>query len=217
MQHRRNHATLILMPSSQPFRICVFCGSANGAGPAYVQAAKELGRNIAAAGMGLVYGGATVGLMGVLADAALEGGAEVIGVMPDVLMDREIAHQGLTRLHIVKTMHERKALMSDHADAFIALPGGYGTLDEFIEIVTWAQLRIHQKPCILLNINGYFDGFLAFLDHGVQQGFIRPENRALIHIARNVDDALEMAQATPKEAPSRRVMRETMDSGVQRK
>jgi uncharacterized protein (TIGR00730 family) len=170
MQHRRSHATLILMPSSQPFRICVFCGSANGAGPAYVQAAKELGRNIAVAGMGLVYGGATVGLMGVLADAALEGGAEVIGVMPDVLMDREIAHQGLTRLHIVKTMHERKALMSDHADAFIALPGGYGTLDEFIEIVTWAQLRIHQKPCILLNINGYFDGFLAFLDHGVQQG-----------------------------------------------
>ncbi|HEX3436028.1 MAG TPA: TIGR00730 family Rossman fold protein, partial [Pseudacidobacterium sp.] len=167
------------MPETNQPRICVFCGSADGADPAYVQTAKELGHSIAVSGMGLVYGGATVGLMGVLADAALAAGAEVIGVMPDVLMDREIAHRGITHLHFVKTMHERKALMYDHADAFIALPGGYGTLDEFIEIVTWAQIRIHQKPCILLNINGYYDSFLAFLDHAVAQGFIKPENRKL--------------------------------------
>jgi uncharacterized protein (TIGR00730 family) len=182
------------MSLPNPFRVCVFCGSANGVGPACVQAAKDLGHNIAISGMGLVYGGATVGLMGVLADAALKDGAEVIGVMPDVLTDREIAHRGLTKLHIVRTMHERKALMAEHADAFIALPGGYGTLDEFIEIVTWKQLKIHQKPCILLNINGYFDGFLAFLDHAVQQGFIKPENRTLIQIAESVESALALAQ-----------------------
>ncbi|HZU10568.1 MAG TPA: TIGR00730 family Rossman fold protein [Pseudacidobacterium sp.] len=187
------------MSHPNPFRICVFCGSANGTGPAHAQAASELGHKIAVSGAGLVYGGATVGLMGILADAALKGGAEVIGVMPDVLMDREIAHRGLTKLHIVRTMHERKALMAEHADAFIALPGGYGTLDEFIEIVTWKQLKIHQKPCILLNINGYFDGFLAFLDHAVQQGFIKPENRALIQIAESVESALALAQqSTPQ-------------------
>lgn len=155
--------------------------------------AKELGRRIAAAGIGLVYGGATVGLMGVLADAAIGGGAEVIGVMPEVLMGREIAHPGIAHFHVVKTMHERKALMYEHADAFIALPGGYGTLDEFIEIVTWAQLKIHQKPCILLNINGYYDGFLAFLDHGVAQGFIKPENRKIIQLASNPEAALRIS------------------------
>jgi uncharacterized protein (TIGR00730 family) len=189
------------------FRICVFCGSADGADPAYVQTAKELGQLIAAAGMGLVYGGATVGLMGVIADAALAGGAEVVGVMPDVLMNREIAHSGVTHLHVVKTMHERKALMYSHADAFIALPGGYGTLDEFIEIVTWAQLKIHEKPCIILNASSYFDGFLAFLDHGVTQGFIKPENRALIEVAADAESAIKIIQAKAisrlEEAPSR--------------
>lgn len=142
--------------------------------------------------MGLVYGGATVGLMGVLADAAIAGGAEVIGVMPDVLMDREIAHPGVTHFHVVKTMHERKALMYEHADAFIALPGGYGTLDEFIEIVTWAQLKIHQKPCILINANGYYDGFLAFLDQAMSQGFLKAENRKLIQVVGNAEVALEL-------------------------
>jgi uncharacterized protein (TIGR00730 family) len=176
---------------SRPY-ICVFCGSANGTDPAYAQTAKELGQSIAASGIGLVYGGATVGLMGILADAALAGGAEVIGVMPEVLMDREIAHRGLTKFHIVKTMHERKALMAEYSDAFIALPGGYGTLDEFIEIVTWAQLKIHQKPCILLNTNGYYDGFLTFLHHAVKQGFIKPENYSLIQIADNVESALKL-------------------------
>jgi len=180
------------MPN-QP-RICVFCGSADGADPAYVETAKELGQRIAAAGLGLVYGGATVGLMGVLANAALAGGAEVIGVIPDVLMDREIAHRRLTHLHVVKTMHERKALMYEHADAFIALPGGYGTLDEFIEIVTWAQLKIHQKPCILINTNNYFDGLLTFLDHAMSQGFLKPENRKLIQVADGAKAAIEAAQ-----------------------
>jgi uncharacterized protein (TIGR00730 family) len=173
-------------------RICVFCGSADGADPAYIHAARELGRRIAEAGMGLVYGGATVGLMGVLADAVIAGGAEVIGVMPDVLVDREIANPHVTHFHVVKTMHERKALMYEHADAFIALPGGYGTLDEFIEIVTWAQLKIHQKPCILINTNSYYDGFLTFLDHAMSQGFLKQQNRNLIRVADNAETALKM-------------------------
>ncbi len=182
------------MPQSNQPNICVFCGSADGADTAYAQTAQELGQRIAAAGMGLVFGGATVGLMGILANAAIAGGAEVVGVMPDVLMDREIAHRGVAHFHVVKTMHERKALMYEHADAFIALPGGYGTLDEFIEIVTWAQLKIHQKPCILLNTNGYYDGFLAFLDHGMTQGFIKPENRKLIQVAMDTEAALAIVQ-----------------------
>jgi uncharacterized protein (TIGR00730 family) len=186
------------MPSPAQLRICVFCGSSEAAHPSYAQAAKELGQRIAASGTCLVYGGATVGLMGIVADAALARGAEVIGVMPDVLMDREIAHPGLTKLHIVRTMHERKALMADQADAFIALPGGYGTLDEFIEIVTWKQIRVHQKPCILLNINGYFDGLLTFLDHAVGQGFIKPENRVLIQVADSPESALALATPAPK-------------------
>ena len=179
--------------SNQP-RICVFCGSANGADPVYAQTARELGQRMAAAGIGLVYGGATVGIMGILADAVIAGGAEVIGVMPEVLMDREIANRSITHFHVVKTMHERKALMYDHAEAFIALPGGYGTLDEFIEIVTWAQLKLHQKPCILINTNGYYDGFLAFLDHAMSQGFLKPENRGLIQVAKDAASALDISQ-----------------------
>ena len=128
-------------------RICVFCGSSVGANPKYVAEAKSLGLRIAGGGWGLVYGGTSIGLMGATADAALSGGAEVIGVLPQTLQDREIAHRGLTKLHIVGSMHERKALMASLSDAFIALPGGYGTLDEFFEIVTWAQLSIHSKPC----------------------------------------------------------------------
>src|SRR5277367_2334034 len=178
--------------SSHP-RICVFCGSADGADPIYAQTAKELGQRMAAA---------SIGLMGVLADAVIAGGAEVVGVMPDVLMDREIAHRSVTHFHVVKTMHERKALMYDHADAFIALPGGYGTLDEFIEIVTWAQLKLHQKPCILLNTNGYYDGFLAFLDHAMSQGFLKPENRELIRVATDAEAALAIAQSYWRTKPA---------------
>ena len=183
------------MPQSNQNRICVFCGSVEGTDPAYAQTAKELGQRMASAGIGLVFGGTTVGLMGVLADAALAGGAEAIGVLPEVLIEREIAHHGLTKLHIVKTMHERKALMYENADAFIALPGGYGTLDEFIEIVTWAQLRIHSKPCIIINTNGYFDGLLAFLDHAVTQGFIKPQNRKLVQVAGDAKSALAIIQS----------------------
>lgn len=182
------------MPKPTQPSICVFCGSSDGADPLYARTAKELGTRIAAAGMGLVYGGATVGLMGIVANAAIDGGAEIIGVMPEVLMDREIAHRGVTHFHVVKTMHERKALMYQHADAFIALPGGYGTLDEFIEIVTWAQLKIHQKPCILINTMGYYDGFLAFLDHAEAQGFLKPENRRLIQVAKDAETALAKVQ-----------------------
>ncbi len=132
--------------------------------------------------------------MGALADAALGAGGEVVGVIPDIIMDLEIGHRGLTELHVVRTMHERKALMSSRADAFLALPGGYGTMDEFIEIVTWAQLRIHSKPCVLVNVGGYYDALLAFLDTAMQQGFIKPENRGLVQVARDVSEALELVE-----------------------
>jgi len=173
-------------------RICVFCASADGNTPEYLQAARDLGRKIAEAGFGLVYGGASVGLMGAVADAAITAGGEVIGVIPDIIMEREIGHTGLTELHIVRTMHERKALMADKSDAFVALPGGFGTLEEFIEVVTWAQLRIHRKPCVLLNLNSYYDGLLAFFDHAVEQGLIKVENRDLIKMAHNANEVLEI-------------------------
>ena len=138
-------------------RVAVYCGSADGSDPVYLAEAKALGRAIAAAGLGIVYGGACVGLMGAMADAALAGGAEVIGILPEILSGSEIAHRGLTRLEMVATMHERKARMVKLADAFLMLPGGYGTLDEMMEIVTWKQLRLHAKPCILINTAGYWD------------------------------------------------------------
>ena len=141
--------------------------------------------------MGLVYGGASVGLMGALADAALAAGVPVVGVLPSVLESREIAHRGLTELHYVSTMHERKALMAERATAFLALPGGYGTLDEFLEILTWAQLGIHSKPCVLVNLLGFYDGLLAFLDHAVEAGFLKPRNRALIEVVNSVEQALD--------------------------
>jgi uncharacterized protein (TIGR00730 family) len=161
-------------------RICVFCGSNPGSGPAYVEAARSLGRTLAQTGRSLVYGGAKVGMMGALADAVLEAGGEAVGVMPEGLLRREIAHTGLTALHKVESMHQRKALMADLSDGFIALPGGYGTLDEFCEILTWAQLGLHGKPCGLLNVRGYFDSLLAFLDHGVREELLRPAHRGLI-------------------------------------
>jgi uncharacterized protein (TIGR00730 family) len=171
----------------------VYCGSADGNDPAYRAEAHALGREIAAARMGLVYGGANVGLMGAVADAALAGGAEVIGVLPEVLSGREIAHTGLTRLETVATMHQRKARMVALADAFLILPGGYGTLDETLEIITWSQLRLHAKPCILINTAGYWNGLLAFLDSTVAAGFLKPENRALLLVARDAAEALRLA------------------------
>ncbi|MGA8044418.1 MAG: TIGR00730 family Rossman fold protein, partial [Terracidiphilus sp.] len=170
-------------------RVAVYCGSASGADPVYLEAAQALGAAIAAAGMGLVYGGASVGLMGAVADAALAGGAEVIGVLPKVLAGSELAHTGLTRLEEVPTMHARKARMVKLADAFLILPGGYGTLDELMEIVTWAQLKIHAKPCVLINTAGYWNGLLDFLDTAVEAGFLKPRNRALLLVAGSAAEA----------------------------
>jgi uncharacterized protein (TIGR00730 family) len=174
-------------------RVAVYCGSADGSNPAFVAEAQALGASIAAAGLGMVYGGASVGLMGAVADAALAGGARVIGVLPEVLVGREIAHEGLTALELVSTMHERKARMSELADAFLVLPGGYGTLDELLEAVTWAQLRLHSKPCILINTAGYWDKLLAFLDSTVAAGFLKQKNRELLRVATNASEAVAMA------------------------
>ena len=173
-------------------RVAVYCGSSNGNDPSFLNDAVALGEAIAAAGLGLVYGGASVGLMGAVADAALAGGAEVVGVLPEVLSGSEIAHRGLTRLEIVQTMHERKARMVKLADAFLMLPGGYGTLDEMMEIVTWKQLRLHAKPCILINTAGYWDGLLEFLDRAVDAGFLKAENRELLQVAVTADAAVKM-------------------------
>ncbi|HEY1498409.1 MAG TPA: TIGR00730 family Rossman fold protein [Acidobacteriaceae bacterium] len=179
--------------------VCVFCASAAGASPMYLEAARDLGRMIAERGHGLLYGGATVGAMGAVADAALAAGGKVVGVIPEVIREREIDHRGLTEQHVVGTMHERKALLASRADAFVALPGGYGTMDEFIEIVTWAQLRIHAKPCVLVNVGGFYDGMLAFLDTCVAEGMIQAENRGLVQVARDPAEALRLVEATWRE------------------
>ncbi|MGE0043109.1 MAG: TIGR00730 family Rossman fold protein [Vicinamibacterales bacterium] len=160
--------------------ICVFCGSAEGRDPAFAAAARALGGELAGRGIGLVYGGGNVGLMGVVADAALAAGGRVTGVIPRPLVAREIAHTGLTDLRVVDSMHERKALMADLSDAFIALPGGYGTLEEIAEAITWTQLGVHLKPCGLLNVAGFYDGLLAFLAHASDQQFIKPANLDIV-------------------------------------
>jgi uncharacterized protein (TIGR00730 family) len=161
-------------------RICVFCGSSPGSRPEYRSAAEALGAELARRNIGLVCGGGNVGLMGVLADAVLGAGGEAQGVIPEHLMAREIGHNGLTKLHVVRSMHERKALMADLSDAFIALPGGFGTLEEFCEVVTWTQLGLHAKPCGILNVLGYYSPLLAMLDHAVEEQFLKPENRGLV-------------------------------------
>lgn len=171
-------------------RAAVYCGSANGTDPAFLAEARALGAALARAGWGLVYGGASVGLMGAVADTALAGGAEVIGILPEILSGSEIAHHGLTRLEMVPTMHARKARMAHLADAFLVLPGGYGTLDELMEIITWKQLRLHAKPCVLINTGGYWNGLLAFLDTAVDAGFLKPQNRALLEVAHDANDAV---------------------------
>ena len=161
-------------------RICVFCGSNPGVNPAYKNAAAGLGRLLAERKIELVYGGGNIGLMGVLADAALEASGRVIGVIPESLMAKEVGHQGLTELRVVGSMHERKALMADLAEGFIALPGGYGTFEEFCEVVTWSQLGLHAKPCGVLNVEKYYDPLLALFDHAVKEGFLRSDNRTLV-------------------------------------
>lgn len=166
-------------------RVAVFCGSSPGVRPAYTGAARALGAALAAGGLGLVYGGGRVGLMGAVADAVLEGGGEATGVIPYALVQREVAHAGLTELHVVDTMHERKAKMAALADAFVALPGGMGTLEELTETLTWAQLGVHRKPCALLDVDGYYAPLAAFFDHAAAEGFIREEHRALLLVEQN--------------------------------
>lgn len=172
-------------------RVLVFCGSNPGRLPAYLEAAAALGTELATQGLGVVYGGASIGVMGALADAALASGGEVIGVIPRVLAEREVAHPGVSDMRVVETMHERKALMESLADAVIALPGGFGTLEELFEIVTWAQLGIHSKPVGLLNVAGYWDRLLDLLEHMVAEGFVRPEHRELLIVGDSPADLLE--------------------------
>ena len=161
-------------------RICVFCGSSQGSRPEYGAAAEEMAAELVRRKIGLVYGGGNVGLMGSIADAVLRAGGEAQGVIPEHLMAREVGHKGLTKLHVVRSMHERKALMADLSDAFVALPGGFGTLEEFCEVVTWTQLGLHAKPCGILNVLGYYSPLLRMFDHAVEERFLKPENRALV-------------------------------------
>lgn len=162
--------------------ICVFCGASAGDRPAYTGAARALAALLAQRDLTLVYGGGSIGLMGILADAALAAGGRVIGVLPEHLSRREVAHAGLTEMHIVGSMHERKALMARRADAFIALPGGLGTLEELFEVLTWSQLGLHGKPCALLNVGGYYDSMIAFLDQATARGFVQPRHRDMLLI-----------------------------------
>ncbi len=181
-------------------RICVFCGSSPGRRPEYREAAVQMAKELARRGLGVVYGGGNVGLMGALADTVLASRGEVIGVIPEQLMAREVGHKGLTQLHVVGSMHERKALMADLSDAFVALPGGFGTFEEFCEVVTWAQLGIIAKPCGMLNTLGYYSRFLEMFDHAVEEQFLRPENRALV-LAR--DTVPELLRALEEWRPTR--------------
>jgi len=172
-------------------RICVFCGSSAGARPEYARAAESLGRTLAARGLGLVYGGSSVGLMHRMATAALAAGGEVTGVIPEVLVDKEVAFTELSDLRVVGSMHERKALMAELADGFITMPGGFGTIDELVEMLTWAQLGIHDKPSGLLNVGGYFDSLMAFFDRSVEDRFLQPEHRKMLLVEEESADLLD--------------------------
>ena len=176
-------------------RLCVFCGSNAGQDPIYMAMARSLGETLAKSGVDLVYGGASVGLMGAVADAALAGGGRVIGVMPQALVDKEIAHKGLSDLRVVGSMHERKALMAELSDGFITLPGGLGTFEELFEVWTWAQLGYHRKPCALLNVAGFYDGLITFLDDVTERGFVKSVHRSML-IVENDPAALIEAMRT---------------------
>jgi len=180
--------------------ICVFCASSPGVDPRYAESARRFGSLLAQSGRRIVYGGGNTGLMGALADGALSGRGEIIGVMPGHLVEREVAHRGLTRLETVSSMHERKARLAEMADAFVALPGGLGTLEEFTEIWTWGQLGLHRKPYGILDVAGYYTPFLEFLDHALAQGFVRPEHRAMVHVAEDPVALLEAMENAPPPA-----------------
>jgi uncharacterized protein (TIGR00730 family) len=175
-------------------KICVYCGSSSGKRPEYIESANRLAKMLVEQDIGLVYGGASVGIMGVIADAVLAGGGEVIGVIPQSLVDKEVSHSGLTELTIVKSMHERKAIMADLADGFIALPGGLGTLEELFEILTWSQLGLHTKPCGLLNVDGYYDKLCGFLDHAVEEQFVKTLHREMLLIEETPEKLLVVMQ-----------------------
>lgn len=184
-------------------RVCVFAGAASGHRADYRDAAVQLGQELARRGIDVVYGAGGIGLMGVLADTVLAAGGHVIGVIPDALMKKEVAHANLSDLRVVRSMHERKAMMAGLSDAFIALPGGWGTLEEFFEVLTWSQLGLHQKPCGLLNAGGYFDGLLQFLDHAMAEGFVRQEYGSLVSVERTSGallDRLALFEPQPRES-----------------
>jgi uncharacterized protein (TIGR00730 family) len=179
-------------------RICIFCGSSTGTSPIYADSARAMGQALLRRGIGLVYGGGNVGLMGTVADVVMQGGGEVIGVIPEALVTRELAHGDITQLIIVHSMHERKAKMAELSDAFIAMPGGYGTFEEFCEIITWAQLGLHRKPCALLNVDRYYEPLLMLFDRAVAEGFLRPTNRRLVIEEADPDRLLQaLANYTP--------------------
>jgi uncharacterized protein (TIGR00730 family) len=173
-------------------RICVFCGSSRGVRSAYTDTARRMGATLAQRGIGLVFGGGSIGLMGVVADAALEAGGEVIGVIPEALAAREVAHAGLRDLRLVGSMHERKALMAELSDAFVALPGGFGTFEEFCEVLTWAQLGLHRKPCGVLNVEGYYNSLLSLFDHAAAERFLHPAHRSLVIEGHDPDSLLDL-------------------------
>ncbi|MFT3765505.1 MAG: TIGR00730 family Rossman fold protein [Minicystis sp.] len=177
--------------------VCIFCGAHPGARPAYALTAQRLAEAMAARGLGLVYGGASVGLMGLIADTALAKGGKVYGVLPEFMVARELAHRGLTELVLVGSMTERKAEMAARSDAFVALPGGFGTLDELFEVLTWSQLGLHKKPVALLDVEGYWSSLVAFLDHAVREGLLRPEYRAMLFVEDDVDKLLDRLTRHP--------------------
>ena len=178
--------------------VCVFCGSNGGGDPAYLEAARRAGRGLADRGLRLVYGGGKVGMMGAVADAALEAGGEVVGVIPRQIFDLEIGHEGVDDLRVVGSMHERKALMHELSDGFVTLPGGLGTFEELFEIITWGQLGLHAKPVVLLDVERYFAPLLAMLDHAVNEGFVRPSDREPVRRAGSVPEALELLEHPAK-------------------
>jgi uncharacterized protein (TIGR00730 family) len=186
-------------------QVCVFCGSSAGLDPEFTRQARELGKGLARRGLGMVYGGGRRGLMGQAADAALEAGGRVTGVIPRALVDLELAHTGLSSLEVVSSMHERKARMAALSDAFIALPGGYGTLEEFFEVITWAQLGLHAKPLALLNTAGYYDGLLGFMEKAVDQGFIGPDNTVFFLVRGEPESLLDALLESPARESARKL------------
>jgi uncharacterized protein (TIGR00730 family) len=191
-------------------RLCVFCGSSHGANPAYAEAAKHLGGELARRGITLVYGGGNVGLMGVVADGVLDAGGQVIGVIPEALMAKELGHKGIQDLRVVKTMHERKAMMAELSDGFIAMPGGIGTFEEFFEIVTWAQLGFHSKPCALLNVNGFYDPLLRLVDHAIEERFIKASQRRILIVESEMSALLHQMEHQHVPVEPKWIVKETI-------